>query len=395
MARGSFGADWPQFRGLNRDGHSPEKGLLKTWPADGLKPLWSAEGLGRGYSAVTVASGRLYTTGMAQDGDEGFLYAFDLNGKPLWKKSYGPDWNKMYPGARACPTVEEDRLYLISGVGRIFCFNAVSGEKNWDRDIATEFRGEAPMCGFVESLYIDGERLICTPGGTESTFVALNKLTGKTIWSSKGFVDQSAYCSPIPVERGGRRQLITITARHVEGFDPKSGEVIWNQPFDTEADMPNHSISPVYQDGKFYITSGHGKGGRMYELSADGAKAEQKWTDEVLNTSHGGLLLVDGYLYGTNAKGHWVCLELTSGKIMYDGEGVGAGSAIYADGMLYCYGEKGALALTPATPSGFAPVSKFKITAGDGQHWAHPVISNGVLYIRHGKIMMAFDVKAK
>ena len=388
------GADWPQFRGLNRDGHSPETGLLKKWPEAGLTPLWTADGLGRGYASVTVANGKLYTTGMAQDTDEGFLFAFDLNGAPLWKKSYGPDWNAMYPGARACPTVDGDRLYLLSGAGRIVCFDAGSGATRWTRDLAKDFGGVAPMCGFVEGLFIDGPRVICAPGGPEVTFAALDKMTGKTVWTSKGFNDQNAYCSPILVERGGR-QLITITAQFVAGFDPKSGEVIWNRPFDTGADKPNHSNSPVYADGRFYATSGHFKGGHMFELSADGKKADEKWADETLNTNHGGVVLVDGYIYGTNAKGHWVCLELATGKVMYDGEGVGPAALIYAEGMFYCYSEKGVLALVPAKPGECHPAGQFKVTQGDGQHWAHPTISNGRLYVRHGKVMMAYDIKAK
>lgn len=389
----AYCADWPQFRGLHRDGHSPETGLLKKWPEDGLKPLWTVEGLGRGYSSATVARGKLYITGMSVDRDEGFLFAYDLKGGLLWKKSYGPDWNDSYPGSRACPTVDGDRLYLVSGVGKLFCFDAISGDVRWTRDLAKEFGGQSPRCGFVESIFIDSDRLICTPGGKEAAFAALDKNSGKTVWTSVGFGDMPAYCSPILVERG-RRQLVTLTARYLSGFDPKTGEVIWKQPFDTTAEDPNHSNSPVYQDGFIYITSGHGKGGRAYELSADGKTTTEKWTDEVINTGHGGIIVDHGYLYSSNAKSHWACLELKTGKVMYETEEVGMASAICAEGLLYCYGEKGTLALAPVNPKALELVSRFKITAGDGPHWAHPVISDGRLYIRHGNVLMAFDIKA-
>lgn len=390
----AFGADWPQWRGLNRDGHSPETGLLKEWPAEGLKPLWVAGGLGRGYSSVAVANGRIYTTGMAPDSDEGFLFAFDLNGTRLWKKSYGPDWNDMYPGSRACPTVEGDRAYILSGVGRLFCFDAVSGEIRWTRNLANEFGGITPRCGFVEGLCIEGDLVVCTPGGKDAAFVGLNKRTGETVWASRGFTDMSAYCSPIRVERGGTRQLVTVTARHVVGFDPRTGEIFWSRPFDTEAEDPNHSNTPVYHDGVIYIMSGHRNGGQAYKLSEDGRSAEEAWADEVLNPLHSGAVAVGGYVYGANPRGHWVCLEIRTGKLMYDAKDIGPGSVIHADGMLYCYGEKGALALVPATPTGFEPVSRFRIAWGDDRHWAHPAISDGRLYIRRGDALMAFDVKA-
>jgi outer membrane protein assembly factor BamB len=220
----------------------------------------------------------------------------------------------------------------------------------------------------------------------------LDKTTGTTVWTSTGFTDQSAYCSPILVERGCIRLVVTITARNVAGLDADTGKPIWAHPFDTDAKDPNQSVAPVYDDGRLYVTSGHRDGGQMLEISPDGRTVTPRWADKTLNTLHGGLVLIDGYVYGSNSKGKWVCLDIKTGQIMYETRGVGMGSILYADGMLYCYGEKGTLALVPAIPQSHNLISSFKIPQGDGPHWAHPVISNGRLYIRHDQFLMAYDV---
>ncbi len=394
VSASGFCADWPQFRGPNRDGKSPETGLLKAWPEGGMTPLWVAQGLGEGYSSVAVAGGFAYTTGMVGEEHEGVLHAFDLSGNPRWHRRFGPEWSEgANPGTRATPTVDGGRVYVLSGVGRLVCFDAKTGAVRWSEDVAKGFGGEAAFCGFAESVLIDGDKVICTPGGEDAGVVALDKMTGRTVWTSTGFAEQSAYCSPILIERGGTRLVITITARSVVGLAPETGAVFWRQPQDPDAKDPNHSVSPVYEQGRLYATSGHGKGGQMLELSADGRGIEQKWIDQTLNCLHGGLVVVDGHVYGTNSKGRWVCLDFETGEVMYETRGVGKGSVAYADGMLYCYGEKGTLALVEATPNGYEPVGSFEISPGEGQHWAHPAISGGRLYIRHGDAVMAFDIR--
>jgi outer membrane protein assembly factor BamB len=391
----AWGEDWPQFRGLNRDGKSPETGLLKEWPAEGLTPLWIVEGLGNGYSSVAVAGGMLFTTGMVGETNQGLLSAIDLSGKVKWQTRYGPDWDQMHPGTRSTPTVDGARLYELSGVGRLLCLDTKTGAILWSRDLPNEFGGEAPRCGFAEAPLIYKDSVICTPGGKDAALAALDKNTGKTLWTSAGFSDQSAYCSPILIERGGNSLIVTITARHVAGLDANTGKLFWSQPFDTKADDPNHSVAPVFQDGRLYVTSGHGEGGQMFEISPDGREATPSWTDRVLNTLHGGLVLVDGYVYGSNSRDRWVCLDLKSGKVMYEAHGVGMGSVAYADGMLYCYGDKGMLGLVRAIPTAHELISRFKVTQGEGPHWAHPVISGGRLYIRHGGFLMAYNVSSK
>ncbi len=391
----SHAADSPQWRGTNRDGKYTETGLLAEWPAEGPKPLWTVEGIGEGFSSVAVAKGAIFTTGKTPDTHRGLLSSFNLDGGLNWRTDYGAEWEGQQPGTRCCPSVNDGRIYLLSGHGILVCADATSGGPVWQKDIAKEFGGTAPMCGFAESLLIDGGIVICTPGGKDAAVVALNKLTGQTVWTTVGFSEQSAYCSPILVERGGLRLVVTLTAQSLVGIDANTGKMIWRQPFDENEDLQNHSVSPVYASGLLYATSGHRKGGRMYALSMDGREVTLKWEDAVLNTLHGGMVFVDGFIYGSNCAQRWVCLRASDGTVMYREPGLGMGSIVYAEGNLYCYGEKGTLGLVRANPDSFAMVSSFKIAAGEGQHWAHPVISDGRLYVRHGDTLSAFDIRAK
>jgi len=384
--------DWWQWRGPNRDAKSSETGLLKKWPEGGPKLLWAVEGLGKGFSTVAVADGAIYTTGMMENG-EGVLFVYDFAGKPKWKQIFGPDWNKSRPGTRGTPTVDANRVYVMSGLGKLSCFDAGTGEPKWSVDTVKGFKGKIPKWGIAESVLIDGNNVICTPGGPDASIVAFDKLTGKTVWQTKGFSEASAYCSPMIIERGGTRLILTMTARAIVAVQSQSGNVLWHQPHITK--YPIHPNTPIYHDGMIYATSGYGAGGQMVKLSPDGTSVTAVWTDKKLDCHHGGVVLINGYIYGTNFKGALVCLELASGKVMYTAEGVGKGSVVYADGMIYCYSEKGTVGLINPSGEKCEVVSTFKVTRGSGQHWAHPVIANGRLYIRHGNALMAYEIKAR
>jgi outer membrane protein assembly factor BamB len=386
-------ADWPQFRGPERDGKSPETGLLTQWPAEGLSALWVAKGLGEGYASAVIAGGMIITTGMLGEHKLGHLQAFDLEGKRLWSTPYGPEWEKTYPGSRYSPTIDGSRAYLISGHGLVCCFDTTSGTLLWKRDVANDFGGAAPAMGFAESLLVDGERLIVTPGGPDASVVALNKANGETIWTSKGLSDQSAYCSPILIERGGTRLIVTLVTTTLVGLDPETGAVVWRTPFDEHEELQNHAVAPVYADGLIYATSGHRKGGVMYALSADGKSIAQKWADETLNNHHGGVIFHDGHLYGSTMNGRWVCLSTADGTVKWEERGVGKGSVTFAEGHFYCYSEKGTLGLVKASSEVHMILSEFKVELGEGVHWAHPAIGGGKLYIRHGDVLIAYDVK--
>lgn len=385
-----FGADWPQFRGPDRSGKATEGILMKSWPEGGPKLLWSQEGLGKGFASVSVTNGMVYTTGV--EDKTCYIYAFDVKGKPVWKKSLGDGWTGSYPGSRTIPTIDGDRLYAMSGQGRIGCYNAATGKNIWSVDTVNEFGAKNIRWGIAESVLIDGKKVICTPGGSDATVVALDKMSGKTIWTSKGLSEKSAYCSPILVEEGSNRFVITMVEKSIVCLDIETGKLIWQIPHETKYDIS--AVSPIYHNGMLYVTNAYGRGGVMYQLSNNATKWEKKWEDKTLECHHGGVILVDGNVYGSNSRG-WVCLDLATGKVNYTEKVVGKGSAIYVDGLFYLYGENGELALVKATASAFETISSFQITLGDDKHWAHPAISNGVLYMRHGNTLMAFDIMAK
>ena len=395
-------ADWPQFRGPHRNGKSTETGLLKQWPEGGPPLLWEVDGLGEGYSSAAIARGTVYITG--QIDAEGFVFAFDLNGKPQWKTRYGREWTKSYPAARCTPTVQDDRLYVTSGRGAVYCLDAGSGEIRWSLDAAEKYGPQWPRWGMSENVLIDGDRVICTPGGEVASIIALDKMTGNVVWECKELTQQSCYCNPIVITHGGRRLLVTMLADSVVGLDAATGKLLWHDDFDeyhVDRRRLVNANTPIYHDGRLYTTSGYENGGALLQLSPDGTSVKRLWTDAMLDVHHGGVVLVDGYLYGanwtSNSRGNWVCLRWEDGQTMYDTRWNGnKGSVIYADGMLYCYDERtGDVGLVKATPDEFQVVSKFTIAKGKGPYWAHPSLADGRLYLRHGAHLMVYDITTR
>ncbi len=393
VACGVQAADWPQFRGPNRDGTSPETGLLKQWPAGGPRELWSCQNLGEGFSSPAIANGMVYVCGMVRG--QGHLFAFDLEGHPKYDIIYGPEWAKAgnSPGTRMTPTVDGDRLYLMSGQGRLACYRAKTGELVWQVDTLDKFKGRNIRWGIAESVLIDGEKAICTPGGENATVVALNKMTGATLWTSAGLSQLSAYCSPLLVERGPNRLVLTLVEKALVGLDAETGKVDWIVPHEVSYDI--QAVSPLYHEGMVYITNAYHHGGQSFLLTPDGMGVEKKWEEKSLDVHHGGVVLVDGNIHGASSAGRWICLDLASGRVKFSGKLVGKGSVIYADGTLYAYGEKGELALVRINADGYEQVSSFRIRKGSKEHWAHPALSDGRLYLRHGEALMCYDIKAQ
>jgi outer membrane protein assembly factor BamB len=386
-------ADWPQFRGPNRDGKSPETGLLKEWPAEGPRLLWTVEDLGHGFTSAAVADGRVYTTGL--EGEEGFLYAYDTSGRAQWKKSTGKGWTEGHPGTRSTPTVREGHLYLMTGHGRVVCLDAATGEERWSVDLMDKFGARNIRWGITESLLLNGDRLICTPGGEEAGMVALHRKTGETLWICRALDDISGYCSPVLIRRGERPVILSLTKNALVSVDGQSGELLSRHA--REARYGIHAVSPAYEDNFVYVTSGYGgERGEMVVLSDDARKMTTQWTDSKLDCHHGGVIAHEGHVYGAsdkNSGGNWLCLDLKTGEVKAEIEAVGKGSIAYADGMLYGYGENGTVGLINASPVDFRMVSSFSVAKGNKQHWAHPVIAGGRLYIRHGNALMVYDVR--
>ncbi|KAA6318007.1 hypothetical protein EZS27_031927, partial [termite gut metagenome] len=377
-----------QWRG-DRTGIYKETGLQKSWATEGPELLWNYDGLGEGHSSVSISSGKVYTTGLTEG--KGYIYVFDLNGKLLNRKEYGNEWDKSYNGTRGTVTINEGKIYLISGVGDVVCFNENSLDIIWKKNALTEFKAENITWGICESPLIVGEKLIVTPGGKENNIVALNKNTGEVIWSSPGEGDLSAYCSPLYVSDQQVPQVVTMTAKHIVGIDLATGKKLWSYEQINRTNV--HPNIPVYSDNMLLCTSGYGKGSVMLRLIDGGRNVEKIWDSSELDSRIGAMVKIGDYAYGSgDANRFWFCVDWKTGEKKYKENTLPIGNVIAADGMLYCYSDRGDMALVKATPEKFDIVSKFPITLGTDQHWAHPVIYKGTLYVRHGNTLMAYKI---
>lgn len=395
-----------EWREENRTGVSAETGLMKSWPTAGPEMIWSNLELGKGHSSVTFGNNVIYITGSEDDVND-ILYSLDMNGKILWKTVMGRSWTGSYPESRAAATVEGDRVYTTSGLGDLACIDGTNGKIIWSYKASEMNKGTYGSWGIAESLLIDGDKLYFSPGGPETMTIALKKATGDVIWKSKSLNDKPGYVSPILINFAGKKMIVNASLGHVFAVDASNGEILWTVDHETSSDPEMRKwdlikcTTPLYKDGMVYVTGGYDTGGMMIKIAGDGRNASVVWTDRVLDDHHGGVVLIDGYIYGSNwlnnANGNWCCIEWATGKKMWEERWNNKGSIISAEGMLYIYDEKsGMVGLLKANPAKFDLVSSFKVTLGKpGPFWAHPVIHNGILYIRHTNALMAYDIKAK
>lgn len=387
--------DSGQFRGPHRDGIYDEKGLLKSWPESGPKLLWKAGGLGKGFSSAVTAKGRVYTTGTLDFKE--YMFCFDEAGKELWRREFSPAHDGGgYPGTRGTPTVDGELAYVISSMGVVAAVDAKGGLK-WRVDTLKTF-GSAkspedliPRWAIAESVLIVGDKLICTPGAPNASIVALDKLTGKTVWTSKGLSDISGYCSARLYRHGKHEQIVTLTGKQLVGLDPATGKVVWSVGYPASYDI--HANSPLFMGDIIYVSDGYGHGGMAFQLAGDGKSVKQIWTEKTLDVQHGGAVLLDGRIYGAANRGKWISLDAKTGKVMATGKGTGKGVIVSADGLLYGYGESGRIGIVDPKSSDLATISEFRVSEGSGQHWAHPTISNGRLYVRHGEVLLCYELK--
>jgi len=400
----AFGAEWPCWRGANHDGKSTETGLLKQWPAGGPVKLWQADGIGKGFSTVAISDGVIYVTGDAGGRVEGggrrprvvggnlYLFAFDMDGKLQWKQAVDNAWTRSHPGSRSTPTIDGDRLYLLSGNGVITCRDKKTGEEKW-RKTTRDFGGRSGGWGYAESVLILDKLAIVKPGGSKC-IVALDKRTGKTVWTSSGFSAGPEYSSCLPFTYAGTQCIATGTKSGIVCVDAGDGSLLWSNPWSkgNTANCPD----PAFADGYVFWANGYGKGGICMKLRAAGGKvaADEAWTTKDMVCHHGGYVIHEGYVYGNNSSG-WACLDLKTGERKWSEKGVGKGSVCWADGMLYLFGERGGQAgLATCSPDGFKMTGEFSV-AGEGPSWAHPVVAGGRLYLRYDTHLYCFDVKAK
>ena len=389
-------ADVTQFRGADRMGAYPDVGLLKSWPAGGPPVAWVADGLGKGFSSPVVVDDTIYLPGTLGESD-GYIFMLDLDGQVKGKIAYGKETlDSRAPGSRSTPTLDGKRMYMLSGLGVVTCHTVPDGKLLWQRNVLEAFGGKNIRWSLAESVLVDGDRVICTPGGPDASVVALDKMTGATVWTSKGLSDGASYCSPDIIEHRGRRILVTETAKLVVGLDAETGELLWTHDHPTDYDI--HQVTPIYGDGLLYYSGGYGSGGGALALSDDGSSVTPVWTDETLDCQHHGVVLVDGYLYGTGHQSRQglTCLEMATGKLMWTTREVSQGVVVYADGMLYVYEgpKEGVMNLVKASPDSLQRTGTFEVTLGSKEHWAHQVIAGKRLYVRHGDVLIAYDIAA-
>ena len=378
----------------DRTGIYNEKNLLKSWPEKGPQLLWHFDDLGEGHSSVAIDADKIYVTGMTKN--VGYLYVFDMNGKLLNKKEYGKEWDKSYNGTRGTVTVNDGKLYIYTGMGYLICMDQNNLKILWKKNIETDFDGKNIRWGVNESPLIVGEKVILTVGGKKHNIVALNKNDGSLIWSSSGESDLSSYCSPLYIDNQQVPIIVTMMATHIVGIDAVTGKKLWSHAYENNRQI--HPNTPIY-DGKdmLLFAGGYDKGAVMFRLKNGGRSIEKVWEQPELQSKHGGLVKIGSYVYAggdERSNRFWYCVDWNTGEIKYKDNSIAVGSVIAdGDNMLYCYSEKGEMALVKATPKKFDIVSQFKITLGTDQHWAHPVIYQGVLYVRHGNTLMAYKVK--
>jgi outer membrane protein assembly factor BamB len=375
-----------EWRGKDRTGVYQESNLLKMWPAEGPEEIWTAD--------------NFFITGESDSISS--LYCFNLKGEKLWQTTLGREWMKTFPGSRCAATIVDDLVYVGTGMGNLFCLKKDYGQIVWQKDLVKDFNGALPMHGYSEAPLIDGDKIFWTPGGKENNVVALNRFTGKLIWTNKGFGEASSYNSPKLIQLPARNIVVNFSSYHLMGFDTKTGQLLWSHEqdnFPSDKRIPGngdtHSNTVIYDNGSIYYTAGDGNCGVKLSLSEDGTQIKQLWRNKGFDSYMGGVVKIGNYLYGSGTvRPEILSINATTG-ILTDSLKIGSGAIIAADNMLYYYTQKGDLMLLSYNNGKMEKVSSFRIKKGNLQHFSHPVINKGILYQRHGNVLMAFDIRKK
>ncbi len=391
-----------QWRGESRNGIYHEKNLLEEWPENGPELLWSVNGIGEGYSSASVTEDGIYLTGLMDTTE--YVTALDLNGNQLWQTEFGLGWNASFAASRSTPTVINGNIYVVSGQGHLACLNSKTGDIVWKFDAYNKFEGEWDLWGVAESLLYHNGKVFYTPCGERTTMVALDAISGETVWESVSLPDSSAYVSPILINYRDREMIVSVTSNYIFTVDPENGDIIWKKTYSDiypPVEHPDFPISntntPLYHDSQIYVTSGYNHVGVMFKMKEDGNDADMIWTDSTLDVHHGGVVLLNGYIYGANflhsGNGNWCCIDWKTGETMFEVSWINKGSIIAADNKLYCYEEKtGNIALVKPSTYDFNIISSFRPFHKGWPHWSHLVIRNGVLYVRYKDVLKAYNI---
>jgi len=387
------------WRGKGQSGIYTESSLPKVWPAGGPSLLWETEGIGTGFSSATVTSDAIYITGKKDDNEH--LSAFSPNGKKLWEKVYGKIGQSNYPDSRSTPTVFNNNIYVVSGQGDMVCISK-DGKIIWSVNYYQKYGATPARFGISESPLVFDGKVIGTPGGTKATMVAFNADNGQVIWETPSINEGTQYVNPLLIEEGGRKMIVTITAGHIIGVNPADGKIIWKFNYEAVNDVQtgrrNHINTPVYRDGCLVAANGYGQAAVKIRINWNGSEPELLWKNTDITPHVGGMVLNGNHIYSSthdnNSQGRWICVDWTTGKTSWITPWYNKGSIISADGMLYLYEEKsGHVGLAKPDPAKLVVVSEFSITKGTGPYWAHPVIHQGRLFIRHGDYLAVFSLK--
>ena len=382
--------DWPQWRGLNRDGKSPETGLMAKWPDGGPPLAWKSQGLGDGYSTVSVSQGRIFTIGQRENTE--YVIALDATtGKKLWETAAGGAYRERRgDGPRGIPTVEGDLLWAVTADGKLVCLETKTGKQVWKADFVAQFGGDIPHWGYSESPLIDGAQVIATPGGNKHSVVALDKLTGKLLWKSQN--DSAAYSSPSLAVVGGVRHYVVFTAEGVMGLRAGNGELLWR--YDKVSNQTANVATPLVMDNRVFVSSDYGAGCALLELTAsgNGVKAAEVYFNREMKNHHASAILVKDYLYGFNSS-ILTAMKWDTGEVAWRDRATGKGSAVYADGQLVLLGENGVVALVKIGSGSYQEVSRFPLELTGRPAWAHPVIANGHLFIRDQNSLYCYRLR--
>lgn len=391
----SYGSDWPNWRGTNRDGLSKETRLLQEWPIGGPPKRWTTDQAGLGYSGFSISNGSLFTLGAF--GKEEQLLAFNANtGEKLWSLPVGELLtNSWGDGPRMTPSVADGKVYALGGKGSLLCADVKSGKRIWQVHLVKDLGGKVPGWGYTESVLIDHDRVICTPGGKRGTIAALDAKTGNLLWRSTEFTDEAQYSSPIAITHKGKRQYIQLVMKNLVGIEANSGKLLWKSPWSGRtAVIP----TPIHDDGHVFITTGYGVGCKLVNIETGDAK--DVYENKFMKNHHGGVIKHKDFLYGYSDGYGWVCLNFKKGELQWnEKKALGKGAIAYADNRFYCLSEReGNIVLIEANPVGWKARGEFTITpqtkrrSTRGKIWTHPVISNGKLYLRDQELLHCYDI---
>lgn len=372
------------------DGVYPDTNLLQSWPEEGPQMLWSFEMLGDGHSSPVIALGHIFISSMVEQ--DGYINILTLDGKEVKKYKYGEEFFESFPGSRSTPVIDGNWLYMYSGKGVLYAFDAMAGTLHWKKELFNETDGENIKWGVTETPLVDGDLIFCSPGGKNKNIVAINRLTGNTIWTSPAMGDLSAYCSPMMVKLANKKIVVTMMTNHIVGLDATNGNLLWS--YEQTNQWSVHANTPIFADNSLFCTSGYGKGTVRLNLSSDGSSVTKAWFNTDLDNRIGGVVLIDGHLYASGDKNRGLhCIDANTGQQKWENKDLGNGVVISADNLLYFYTDRGELILAKASPNECIVTGRTKIELGSAQHWAHPIINNGVLYLHHGKALMAYKIK--